>query len=184
MSWVYCAPKSKIRIRCAWISEWGVAGAAAARGALAMGASGHPVVGCLLGDADVVHVTFADASGGDTHEHRAGAHLGNVAAAGITHGCTQSAGELVQDGDDAALVRYATLDALRHPLLELGGGVLEVAVGAGMALAHGAERAHAAVGLIRSALVELDLAGRLLGAGEQSADHDGVCAGGDGLGDV
>src|SRR2546430_13121952 len=33
--------------------------------------SGHPVVGGFLGDADVVHVTLADAGGGDAHEHHA-----------------------------------------------------------------------------------------------------------------
>ena len=52
------------------------------------------------------------------------------------------------------------------------------------ASAHGAERAHAAIGLVGAALVELDLAGRFLGAGEQAADHHAVRAGGDRLGDV
>ena len=60
--------------------------------------------------------------------------------------------------------------------------ILEVAVGA--ALLHGAERAHAAIALVRAALVELDLAGRLLGAREQAAEHHARRAGGDRLGDV
>src|SRR5215469_16226603 len=86
MSCVYCAPKSRIRMRCAWMSGCAAAAAltpAAGRGTLAMGrASGHPVVGRLLGDADIVYVTLAHAGAGDAHEHRAGAHIGDVAAAG------------------------------------------------------------------------------------------------------
>ena len=63
--------------------------------------------------------------------------------------------------------------------LDLG---LEVAVGA--AVGHRAERAHAAVDLVRAALVEDDLAGRLVGAGEERADHHASRAGGERLGDV
>ena len=63
------------------------------------------------------------------------AHLLDVAAAGISHGGAQAAGELLQDRDQAALVGHAALDALRHQLLELRGGVLEIAVGRAVALA-------------------------------------------------
>ena len=38
--------------------------------------------------------------------------------------------------------------------------------------------------MYEGALIELDLAGRLLGAGKQAADHDRVRAGGNGLGDI
>ena len=54
----------------------------------------------------------------------------------------------------------------------------------GTALRHCAHRAHAAVGLESTALVEDGFAGALFGAGEQAADHDAVGAGRDGLGDV
>ena len=108
----------------------------------------------------------------------------DVAAARVAHRGAQAARELLEDRDHAALVRHAALDAFGHELLELGGGVLEVAVGGAMALRHGAERAHAAVGLVGSALVELHFAGGLLGAGEEAADHDRVRAGDDRLGDV
>ena len=63
--------------------------------------------------------------------------------------------------------------------LDLG---LEVAVG--RAARHGADRAHAAVRLVGAALVEEHLARRLVGAGEQRADHGAVGAGGDRLGEV
>src|SRR6516165_5590465 len=188
MSCVYCAPKSRIRMRCAWMSRCDavLGGAlAAARGTLAIGtASGHPVVGCLLGDADIVHVTLAHPGARDAHEHGAGAHVGDVATAGVAHGRPQAAGELMQDGHDASLVGHAALDAFGHELLELGRGVLEVPVRRAVPLRHGAERAHAAIGLVGGALVELYLAGRFLGAGEQSADHHRVRTGGDRLGDV
>src|SRR5580658_6545742 len=55
MSWVYCAPKSRIRIRCAWMS-------------------GDAVIRRFLGDGHIVHMAFAHARVGDAHEFRAGAH--------------------------------------------------------------------------------------------------------------
>ena len=53
-----------------------------------------------------------------------------------------------------------------------------------MTLRHRADRAHAAVRLVRSALIQLDLARRLLGAREQAADHRRMRAGHDGLRDI
>src|SRR6516225_228362 len=162
MSWVYCAPKSRMRMRCAWMSGCAAAAAgvsAADRGTLAMGcASGHPVVGCLLGDTHIVHVALAHARARDAHEHGAGAQVGDVAAAGVAHRRPQPAGELPQDRHHAPLVRHATLHALGDQLLELGGGVLEVPVRRAVPLRHRAERAHAAIRLVGGALVELHLA--------------------------
>src|SRR5579862_820446 len=113
ISCVYCAPKSRIRIRCAWISGCAAPGARvsrlAVRGTLAIAPSRHPIVGCLLGDVDVVHVTFAHPGIGDAHEHRPGAQLADAAAAGVAHRGTQPTGQLVQDGDHAAFVRHAAL---------------------------------------------------------------------------
>src|SRR5690348_5071960 len=155
MSCVYCAPKSRIRMRCAWMSGCAteVAGVAlAGRGTLAMGVSGHPIVGCLLGDADIVHVALAHPGAGDPQEQRAGAHVGDIATAGIAHGSAQSAGELVQDGDHASLVGYAPLHALRHELLELRRGILEVTIRRAVALRHRSEGAHAAIGLVGGTL--------------------------------
>src|ERR1700734_1743996 len=118
ISCVYCAPKSMIRIRCAWISAGGATGSSAATDS----SSGRAVIGRLLRDRHVMHVALAHAGVGDAHEPRSGSHFLDVVAAGIAHGGTQSAGELVQDRDQAALVGDATLDTLRHQLLELGGG--------------------------------------------------------------
>src|SRR5262249_12751822 len=52
------------------------------------------------------------------------------------------------------------------------------------ALGHGADGAHAAVGLEAAAAVDDRVAGALGQAGEQAADHHAVGAGGQRLGDV
>ena len=59
-------------------------------------------------------------------------------------------------------------------------GALEVALA--RSLAHGGQRTHAAIALEAASLVEDGLAGALVHAGKQRADHDRACAGGDGLG--
>src|SRR5690348_12685668 len=109
MSCVYCAPKSRIRIRSAWIS-------------------GDAVIRRFLRDRHVVDVALADARARDTHERRPRAHRLDVLAARIAHCRAQTARELLEDRDDAALVRYASLDPFGHELLELRGRVLEIPV--------------------------------------------------------
>src|SRR5262245_3583247 len=101
MSWVYCAPKSRIRMRWAWISAWGAV-EEAGRATLAIG-SGYPVVGRLFGDAYVVDVALTDAGVGDSDKHRFRAHVGDVLAARVAHRGAQAACKLVQDGDYASL---------------------------------------------------------------------------------
>src|SRR6185437_10296990 len=127
MSCVYCAPKSRIRTRWAWMSACLAEEGSADRGTLAMGSLGHPVVGCLFRDRYIVYVTLADTGVGDTHEHRPRAQIRDVAAARVTHGGAEAARQLLQDGHHAALVRNAALDAFRDELLQLRGGVLEIA---------------------------------------------------------
>ena len=97
-------------------------------------------------------------------------------AAHIAHTGAQTAHHLEHGIAYRALVRYTTLYALRHELL---GAVLEVTVG--RALVHGAQRAHAAVHLKLTTLVNLRLTGRLLTAGHQRADHHHGTAGRNGL---
>ena len=69
-----------------------------------------------------------------------------------------------------------------HQLQRVAHLGLEVAVG--RAARHGADRAHAAIGFEGAALVEIDLARALVGAGEQRADHGGRRAGGQRLGEI
>src|SRR5918995_5558817 len=101
MSCVYCAPKSRIRIRWAWMSG-GCNVVAEAAGRLAI--SADTVVRRLFGDRHVVDVALAHARVGDAHEGRPCAHLFYRAAAGIAHRGTQAASELMQDLDERALV--------------------------------------------------------------------------------
>src|SRR4029077_18232990 len=93
----------------------------------------------------------------------------------------QTADELVDDRLHRALVGHATLDPLGDELLDVLDVALEVAVLRERAGLHRAERAHAAVLLEPLALDEDDVAGRLVGAREHRAEHDGVGAGCDRL---
>ena len=90
----------------------------------------------------------------------------------------------MHDGAHRALVRHAAFDAFRHQLLGTGRGVLEVTVGRTLSLSHGAQRAHAAVGLVGTALEQLDLTRSFFGTGQHGADHHRGSAGSDGLGQV
>ena len=128
------------------------------------------VVRRFLGDDHVVHVALAQARRGDAHEARAARAAPRAfGAPTVAHARAQAADELVDVDRERAAVRHAALDALGHELLVVVDLALEVAVLA--ALRHRAERAHAAVDLVRAALVEDELAGRLVGAGEERADH-------------
>src|SRR3989344_2482097 len=124
---------------------------------------------------------LADTGRGDAHKLGAGAHELDVGRTGITHAGAQTAHELVDHVHHRPLVRNAPFDALGHQLVG-GRAFLEIAVA--RTLAHGAERAHAAIALVGAALVDLDLARRLVGAGQHRTDHHAVGAGGDRLGDV
>src|SRR3546814_1925008 len=77
---------------------------------------------------------------------------------------------------------HPALDPFRHELQVVGHLLLEVAVG--RAARHGADRAHAAIGLVGAALEQEHLAGALLGAGEERADHGAARARGHRLGEV
>src|SRR3546814_7824251 len=80
------------------------------------------------------------------------------------------------------LVRHLSFNAFWDELQVVPHLLLEVAVS--RAAGHRAERAHAPVRLVGPALVQVDLAGALVGAGQQRADHGAVGAGGDRLGEV
>src|SRR5512133_795419 len=141
INWVYWAPKSRIRMRCAWMS-----GGRTTTGGDAC--SADTVIRGFLGDGHVVDMAFAHARAGDAHEFGLRAHLVDVGAARVTHGGPQAARELVQDRDDAALVRHAAFHAFRNQLFDFRRGVLEVAIARTVRLRHRAERTHAAIRLV------------------------------------
>src|SRR5581483_11621279 len=139
----------------------------------APGRSAAPVIGSVLGDRDVVRMRFAQAGAGDPHERRLLHRLDRRRTA-VTHRLPQAADDLVQHAGEWALERHAPLDALRHELVDVLDVALEVAVLREAARLHRSERAHAAVLLEALALLEHDVARRLLRACEHTAEHHGV----------
>ena len=113
--------------------------------------------------------------------------VGDRGRARVAHRGAQAADELVGDAGQRAPVGHLALDALGDELVvgeDVVGEVAVAAEGLVAALLHRAQRAHAAVGLVLLAVHEDELARGLLDAGEQPADHHGVGAGDQGLGDV
>ena len=109
-------------------------------------------------------------------------HFGNIGAAQIAHAGAQAAHQLVDDVHNRAFIRHAAFDALGHVFVGAVLFVLEIAVG--RALAHRAQRAHAAVGFVGAALIELDFARCFVGACKHAAQHHGGGACGQGFGHV
>src|SRR5690606_6691502 len=140
------------------------------------------VVGRFLGDLHVMDVGFTYACRGDFDELGLGAHLFDGSTAAIAHGSAYAADQLINDGDNAALVRYTAFYAFRHELIDVVGGILEVAIC--RAVGHGAQAAHAAIRLVRPALEQHDFAGSLFGSGEHAAHHAGRRARGQRLGHI
>src|SRR5690606_17256573 len=124
------------------------------------GSAFQRVVGRFLGDLDVVGMALAVPGLGNPHEAAVGPQALDVGGTAVAHAGPQPADQLVHRLRQRTAVGNAALDALGH---ELGGVILEVAV-AGPRL-HGAQRAHAPVDLVGAALVDLQFAGALLGAG-------------------
>src|SRR5205085_6196102 len=98
--------------------------------------------------------------------------LRDAAAARVAHPRAQAADELRHHVGERALVRDAAFDAFGHELRVGFGRLLRVAIL--RALAHRAYRAHATVRLERTALIENQLARRLLCAREERAYHHHV----------
>src|SRR5262245_36521988 len=136
MSWVYCDPKSRMRIVSRVLTR-----------------SVHPVVGRLFGDDDVVHVALAQTLLRDSHEGGVLAHGGDRLAPDVAHGRAEAADQLVEALAERPLVRHAPLDPLGDELVAVP-AALEVAVA--RAGPHGADRAHAAVRLVAAPLVQDD----------------------------
>src|SRR2546423_2429603 len=132
-----------------------------------------PIVRRLLRHRHVVGMTLAQARSRDTDELRA-LHLVDRRRAAVPHRLAQAADELVEDARQRALVRHPPLDPLGNELLDVLDVPLEVAVAGRAAGAHRTERAHAAVLLEALALLHDDVAGALVGSGEQGAGHHRV----------
>ena len=108
--------------------------------------------------------------------------LGKGPRAGIAHRGAQAADQLVQHAARWSLIGHLAFDTFRHELQRVLDLLLEIAVG--RAARHGADRAHAAIGLVGPALIQEHLARTLVGAGEQRAEHHAIGAGGERLGEI
>ena len=127
-------------------------------------------------------VVLDEAGRGDLHEGGVAPELLEIGGVEVAHGALDTPEQLVQHLGDLALVG----DEPFHPL---GGPMLEVLVVQFVAMAfrpalHCLPRGHPADALDKPLGRVLHLAGALLRAGEQAADHDGVGPGGEGFGDV
>src|SRR5262249_5472162 len=111
----------------------------------------QPIIRRFLRDRNVVHVRLAHTGAGNADEMRFGVHLVDGRAADVTHRGAQSAGELVHDAAQRSAVRNAALDAFRHEFVGVG---LDLEITILRTLLHRAQRAHAAVALVRAALVQ------------------------------
>src|SRR5215831_12604872 len=160
ISWEYCPPRSTT-------STGRSSGLASGKGRTEASA---PIVRRLLRDRHVVRMRLAQPGAGDAHEPRV-VQLRDRRRAAVAHGLAQAADQLMQDRRQRALVRHASLDPLGHELVDVLDVALEVAVLRERARAHRAERAHAAVLLEPLALMQDDVAGRLVGAREHRPEH-------------
>src|SRR4030095_15384537 len=155
ISCVYCAPKSRIRMR-SLCTSGGMVRLRSGRVALrtcssrwARGEAGRlldAVVRGLLGDDDVVDVALLEPRLRDADEARVAPQLGERRGAAVAHARAHAADQLVDAAAEAAAVRDAAFDALGHGPPRVFHVALEVPVAA--ALGHRAERAHAAVDLV------------------------------------
>src|SRR5690606_28944973 len=122
------------------------------------------------------------------HELAAGLELIDRASTDIEHRLTQPTDELVRDCRNRTAVRDLPFDALRDELVIAGHIGLEVAVlrvrGLLAAGLHRTERTHAAVLLELLASLEDDLSRRLVGSGQERAEHHGIRPGDQRLGDI
>src|SRR3546814_15172189 len=85
------------------------------------------LVGRFLGDLHIVHVGFAHTRRSDLDELCLGAHFFDGGAAAIAHGGAYAADQLIDDGDDAALVRPTALNNFGHELVDVVGRNLKIA---------------------------------------------------------
>src|SRR5947207_7068640 len=140
------------------------------------------IIGCFLGDDDIVDMAFAQSSTGNADETGALAQILDGTATTIAHTRAQPTDQLIHHIGQGAFVGDTPFIALRYQLAGLRLVALEIAVA--FPSCHGAERTHSAVDLVTPALVQNALAWALLGPGKEAADHHGVGPSRQGLDDI
>ena len=118
---------------------------------------------------------FLQSGGGDAVELADLLKLSDRACAAVAERRPEAASELRHDGLHVARVGNHTLDALRNEIL-VGLVVLEVAGARTLAVLEGGHGAHAAIDHVLAAVGVDLLTRRLLRAGENRAEHNGIGA--------
>src|SRR5690554_3585035 len=103
-----------------------------------------------------MHVALTHPGVGNAHEFRLGTHFIHGGTACVTHGCTQTANQLMDDVTHGAFAGHATFNTFRHQFFNAFAGILEIAVAG--ALAHGTNGTHATISLVTPALEQFDFA--------------------------
>ena len=117
-------------------------------------------------------MALAQARTGQLNKAGFGLEVCNGCSTRIAHGRTQTADQLMQDRRDRALVRYLAFNPLRNQFQRIADVLLEVTIS--RAARHGTQRAHAAIGFVRPALVEENLARGFVGPSKQAAQHGDI----------
>src|ERR1700732_5160211 len=97
-------------------------------------------------------------------------------------GSPRPASQWGQDRRGRTAIGHLSLDALGHELQLIGDVLLEIAIR--RTTRHRADRAHAAIGFERTALIKIYLARTLVRSSEKRTDHRTVGAGRDRLGEI
>ena len=120
----------------------------------------------------------------DLDEFWLGTHLIDGGATGVTHGSTHTAHQLVNHVAQWTFNRDTTFNTFWYQLVYAAFLVLEVTVGRTLSLAHSAQRAHATVRLVSTALVQLNFTRGLIGTRQHGTNHDHGSTGNQRFGDV
>src|SRR5688500_7065562 len=119
-------------------------------------------------------VALAQARAGDTDESGALLQLLDALRAGIAHRRLHPAAPLVDHVPRRALERNLALDPFGDELQLILDVLLKIAIG--RTARHRADTSHAAIGFIRTPLIEKGFSRSLFRSGEQRSDHYRRCA--------
>ena len=129
-----------------------------------------------------MNVAFAHAGGTNLHESRFLPQLVQRSAAAISHAGLEAANELINIGRKGTAVGHPADDTLWNQLVVFS--LFTLIIAALAALFHRLNRAHAPIQFVAAALKEDHLPRALFGTGQKHPDHNTMCTGADGLGDI
>src|SRR5690606_7902766 len=140
------------------------------------------VVRRFLGDLHIMYVGLTYTRSCNFHELSLGVQFLDGFATAVAHGSTDAANQLVNNGNNTALVRHTAFNTFWNQFVSVVRRILEVAVS--RTIDHGAQATHTAVGLVRTALEQHNFTRRLFSTGKHTAHHASGSASGQSLGHV